>query len=446
MGCSEEEIENMNAGRIASFFSTRSTPWYLAGGTIPDSTNYTVYDPLTASDLASSYSNISNPGTRDAVVGVAPGFSAGSGWSFDGTSQYLDTGVQDTSANETWVIWVENWAGVYAMGSNKLLVRPYLSGTPNVSRLTYTTNTDLYGATTCGVLILRAGQVVYRNGVKLTGKNMGSYPAGTNYNVFLGCRNSSGSPLQYGSGNIYRFAHYDFALSDAQCEALFTSMMADVQPAASAYESVMIASNPVAYFPMNHNYGTFLVDQVGNGSACGVGVSCGYNGPTGKGKSFKGAGGSTYINQLDNWLNTIGFNYDEFSFSMWINNHNADTQARPFNGWNNGSSEYFAPEIRSGNIAIYSLENGTSCNTGTITQPPNDTWCHFVAYNSKSTLRNGIYVNGTKYDYAKCASGFLNGIPSNGYPYVLQSMTGYMCHLAFYDHALSQSEVNAIYQ
>ena len=51
------------------------------------------YQPKGAVSLAASYTNIVNPGTNDAAPGAAPTWSVTDGWVFNGSSQYLTTGI-----------------------------------------------------------------------------------------------------------------------------------------------------------------------------------------------------------------------------------------------------------------------------------------------------------------------------------------------------------------
>ena len=46
-----------------------------------------------AASQAASYVNLSDPGTKDLSVGVAPAWSSGSGWTTNGSTHYLDTGI-----------------------------------------------------------------------------------------------------------------------------------------------------------------------------------------------------------------------------------------------------------------------------------------------------------------------------------------------------------------
>jgi len=83
-------------------YSTKLSTWYLAGG-ISSSNCIAAYRPKGAASLAASYSNIANPGTYDAALGTAPTWDATDGWIFDGSSQYLKTGVIPTN-DQTWSI------------------------------------------------------------------------------------------------------------------------------------------------------------------------------------------------------------------------------------------------------------------------------------------------------------------------------------------------------
>lgn len=51
------------------------------------------WQPIGAASLAASYVNLANPGTNDASPGTAPTFGAATGWTFNGSTQYLNTGL-----------------------------------------------------------------------------------------------------------------------------------------------------------------------------------------------------------------------------------------------------------------------------------------------------------------------------------------------------------------
>ena len=73
------------------------TPWWLAGG-ISAGNVVAAYQPKGAASLAASYVNLANPGTNNAAPGVAPTWATGTGWTFNGSTQWLNTGIQGSVA------------------------------------------------------------------------------------------------------------------------------------------------------------------------------------------------------------------------------------------------------------------------------------------------------------------------------------------------------------
>jgi hypothetical protein len=85
------------------------TPWWLAGG-ISAGDVVAAYQAKGAASLAASYVNLANPGTYDAAPGVAPTWATGTGWTFNGTTQWLATGITPTN-DRTWTM-VVRFSGV----------------------------------------------------------------------------------------------------------------------------------------------------------------------------------------------------------------------------------------------------------------------------------------------------------------------------------------------
>jgi hypothetical protein len=79
-----------------------STDWWLAGGVAPTCI-VAAYQPLGAVDLAASYINLANPGTYDAAPGVAPTHNPATGWTFDGMTTYLETGIVP-AGDQSWSV------------------------------------------------------------------------------------------------------------------------------------------------------------------------------------------------------------------------------------------------------------------------------------------------------------------------------------------------------
>lgn len=91
--------------------------WWDADGSI--SGCVAAYQAIGASSLAASYSNLQNPGTYDAAPGSAPSFDTATGWTFNGTTQYLTTGVVATS---------QSWSMLVRFTSPGTNIKRYIGG------------------------------------------------------------------------------------------------------------------------------------------------------------------------------------------------------------------------------------------------------------------------------------------------------------------------------
>lgn len=127
-------------GRIG-VATAAAVPWWLSGG-IAAANCVAAYQPIGAASLAASYINLANPGTYDAAPGVAPTFNAATGWTFDGATQYLKTGI---------VPLVDHSYSLFIQFTNRTN-----AGSP--SRSTNPTFEAIFGFYT------DAGQVIYYNG------------------------------------------------------------------------------------------------------------------------------------------------------------------------------------------------------------------------------------------------------------------------------------------
>lgn len=72
--------------------------WGADWWVVPGKTCVAAYQPKGAASLSASYSNLANPGTNNAAPGTAPDWDATNGWKFNGSSQYLTTGLQPRKA------------------------------------------------------------------------------------------------------------------------------------------------------------------------------------------------------------------------------------------------------------------------------------------------------------------------------------------------------------
>lgn len=438
------ELSAPDQAEMWNWFGTNApwdNPWFLAGGLVPASINYTIYDAMEATSQANSYVNLADPGTRDMTAGVAPTWSATTGWVFDGVDDYLITSAKFLT-NSTLIIWYEDWTGIYVCGSTKCTIRPVNAGS---TRLNIGGNTDINGESQGGVIGVRAGLNAYRNNIQFGA--MGSFPGGTDYDIYFGARNNAGSPAQYGGGKIYRVALYDFKLSDAQMEAVISAMYNYQTPAADPYESVVMGLNPICYYPMTQKYGSALYDISGNDAPSQINKL-----PVGQPglKGFSVAGDGTtgnHITTYADWDVRTGVNMDDFSAMCWIKvESDATNQIRVWNVYSNSGLEYCAAEVRLGlGFQVFLKANGLTQNTSPSENLPDDTWVHLVMYNDSAANEYGFYINGVRYNFTRTVGNYVDTSPDFGFPSHMQDMFGNMQHIAYFDHALTQSEVDILY-
>ena len=204
--------------------------WYLAGGApMP----VVAYQPIGAASLADSYLRIAGTGGNANLdpavvgVGVAPAWASGTGWGFNGTTQFLATGVVLLS-NRTMLVSFSDRLnnGVVAgcaSGLNRFTVAP--------SGITYAASGNQVATVSPP---LNAGTVAvsdiagYRNGSAETSFTSGAAPS---QNVTIGCRGNTGSggvlsPDSFFAGNIQAIAIYDTTLTAPQVAAVSAAMAA----------------------------------------------------------------------------------------------------------------------------------------------------------------------------------------------------------------------------
>lgn len=214
---------------VANVAALSTLNWWLAGG-VSAANCVAAYQPKGALSLATSYVNLANPGTYDAAPGTAPTFAAATGWTFNGSSQYLTTGITPTN-NQTWSAIVRcsdvtattgRWLFGYYEGAGKLFgIIPVHATGPSVS---YLNGGELKVAPSAssGVLAV-AGAVGYRDGAA----ESGTIPAGSGAlaAVFIGA-NNNGAANAWINGKIQAFAIYNAVLTPAQVAAISAAMAA----------------------------------------------------------------------------------------------------------------------------------------------------------------------------------------------------------------------------
>jgi hypothetical protein len=199
-------------------------PWYRAGGAPAP---VAAYQPKGAATGAASYTNLANPGTYDAAPGTAPTFDTATGWTFDGTSQYLTTGIVHGAGWSALVRFsgrtnTGTLFGNFAAPANRIGITPY-----DYSGVTYRNGPDpLYDkapSLDSGVLAV-AGPTAYRNGSAETG-SLGSWSGSVIGSLYIGAVYDYGVGRRY-AGNIEAFVIYSATLDAAQVAAVTTAMAA----------------------------------------------------------------------------------------------------------------------------------------------------------------------------------------------------------------------------
>lgn len=201
------------------------TPWWLAGG-VSAANCVAAYAPKGAASYAASKTNLANPGTYDATEGVAPTWATGTGWTFNGTTQYLKTGVVPASGWSAIISFSSATSYVFGEISNSasFAIHPQRAG-----GLTWywSGSSPLQVAPNVATAVLAiAGNKAYRNGTVETG-DIPAWTGTTTTDIYIaGYHDSALGSQGRTSGNIPAFAVYNTTLSAAQIAALTTAMNA----------------------------------------------------------------------------------------------------------------------------------------------------------------------------------------------------------------------------
>lgn len=193
-----------------------SGPWWLAGGIDPANVA-AVWQPKGAASLAASYVNLANPGTFDLTVGKAPSFDPSVGWTFNGTDQYLKTGIlADLSSYGVLVRFSAVSAG-NLIGAGVLATMNVLSLQYNPSRFVFGCGHASSSYEWSGSFLSGVAGVKFRNAFK-DGIKVGE-PLGDavelSAEVFIGALNLEDMmTIQYYGGSIQALAFYDPAPSN----------------------------------------------------------------------------------------------------------------------------------------------------------------------------------------------------------------------------------------
>lgn len=204
---------------------TPSDDWWLAGGVSADNA-IAVYQPVGATNLANSYINLANPGTFDAAPGVAPTWSSCFGWTGDGATQYLATGV---IPDDGWsmLVSVSNLASGDALAGSETdtTTRLFLTGSTGSLFIYGQGSLVITGSATPDAVYGVAGQQGYLDGAA-DGGAIGPWSGTNTHEILILAINDAGSPINHGAENVLAVAIYDTTLTLAQVVAITAEMQA----------------------------------------------------------------------------------------------------------------------------------------------------------------------------------------------------------------------------
>lgn len=218
------------SGSLGNGLAAATTSWWLAGGISPANA-VVAYAAKGAASQAASYTNLANPGTYDAQVGVAPSWASGTGWTFNGTTQYLRVLLLPQSG---WSMIVRfsgfSGSGIAVGGQDTLTntARFYLS--PYLGALgaqVYGYGNSFYsgGALLASGTMAITAALAYRNGAYI-GTGGGTYTNGNAVNVAIGGRWTGSAVDNLSSVSIQALAIYNATVTSGQIAALHTAMLA----------------------------------------------------------------------------------------------------------------------------------------------------------------------------------------------------------------------------
>jgi hypothetical protein len=215
---------NMSHRRLLAA-SGGALPWYRAGGApLP----VAAYQPKGATNLAASYVNLANPGTYDAIPGVAPTWTSGTGWGFNGSTQFLETGVTPDS-NQAWSMVILSGNGSPARDVSTVVS---LSGTSffgfansAAKNISFLNGGALAGPINNGGVFAFSGNKGYANGIA----TIGTIPLGSGDalpSFVIGARRTGGTQNRFWDSSVGAVVIYSSVLTDSQVAAVSAAMAA----------------------------------------------------------------------------------------------------------------------------------------------------------------------------------------------------------------------------
>ena len=219
--------------------------WYLSDG-ISSADCIAAFQPIGAASASAALVNLNNPGTHNATASVAPGWTT-SGWSFNGSNQYVDTSVVP-AANMTVIVRCDAFSGTATLVGHYLAAaaRLEISGDGGSSYYCNAGSVQVGPLTVTGVYAV-SGTQGYRNGAA-DGAATGTAFSGTaTQTLLIGARrreDTSGID-SYGNQTIQAVAIYSRILTATEVQAVSTAMAA--LTAGGTPPTILSATVPAAH-------------------------------------------------------------------------------------------------------------------------------------------------------------------------------------------------------
>lgn len=203
------------------------------------------YQPIGAASLAASYTNKANPGTYDVGVGVDPAFDAATGWSFNGTTQYL---YAPLALGANWTVMMRTALDYAFAGSNLALFGMRTSSFEGM-KLRYDNGIGVWvgyygslviftGVSPASAVFTVAGGKVYQDSTQLGTGMTGSLTGTIGGRIGISCDiNNINAVTGYMKQRVAAFAVYNVALS--------ASDIATVSAAMNALTAATITPTPI---------------------------------------------------------------------------------------------------------------------------------------------------------------------------------------------------------
>lgn len=212
---------------MAGLFSA-AVDWWLAGG-IGSGDVVFAYQPKGASSSANALLNVNDPGTSDAFGGVAPSWATGTGWTFNGSTQYLETGFTPASSGlQSMIIRVDGLGGganQYTGGQGTSATQFYIALKAGGSHRYANGFVRIVSTVISSGVACVAGGQGYLNG-STDGASFTPAHAGVPVPIFVGCTNNNGTAALFVDGDVIAAAVYSISLTSGEVAAVSAAMAA----------------------------------------------------------------------------------------------------------------------------------------------------------------------------------------------------------------------------